>query len=744
MTRILAFVIILFAFFVSNAQNARMQHPFRQLLEDFPTPNNYRTAEGKPGKDYWQQRVDYDIKLTLDDENQAITGNEILTFYNNSPEPLDFIWIQLDQNKYEANSIDKLTESSTLSNSMSFSKFEALVKAFDGGFKISDVNNGSGSKLNYMINGTMMRVDLPKPIKPKSSTKIGISWKYNIANQVMYGGRSGYEFFKKDSNYIYEIAQFFPRACVYSDFEGWQNKQFIDSEFALPFGNYKVAITVPSDHVVAATGELQNASSILSKKQLIRLEGAKKSKDPILIIDQEEAIENEKEKATANKTWVFKATNVRDFAFASSRKFIWDAMGVEIGANKVLAMSFYPKEGNPLWEKYATHSVAHALKTYSKYTVDYPYPVCIAVHGSVFGMEYPMISFNGGRPKENGEYSERTKNIMISVIIHEVGHNFFPMIINSDERQWAWMDEGFNSFIEYLAEQEWTRDYPSRRGPIRKITTYMAGKESGMEPLMIQPDLIRQLGNNAYGKIATALNILRETVMGRELFDEAFKEYCKRWKFKHPTPYDFFRTMEEYSAVDLDWFWNGWFYNNKPVDITIYNATLYTIDKKDSNNIKLDHVFKDVSSIRNIKEIEATLLEQRPELKDKYDNLEQKEKDKIEAKKSNNSSYLKRLTSSDNDLLNFKGFLYNIQFYNKGGNVMPIILKCEFNDGSDTLITLPVEIWRKNQTIVRKSFILDKKVKQFQIDPYQQTGDINIKNNFYPPRIEEEVLNLYR
>ena len=560
-------------FVISLAQG---QKKFAQIEELIPTPNEYRNAAGAPGYNYYQQQADYKMNIVIDDATQMLTGDEVITYTNNSPDALSYLWLQLDQNLFSKTSDTKLIQVEKMEDFRDISQLKRKMFDYDGGFKIEDITSLNGSNLKYSINKTMLRIDLDKPLKTGSSISFKIKWWYNINDRMAVGGRSGYEYFEKEDNYIYTVAQFFPRMCVYDDVSGWQNKQFLGrGEFTLPFGNYNVSITVPSDHILGATGELQNSSSILSSDQRKRLEQAKKSDSPVLIVTEEEAKASEVAHSKATKTWKFKASNVRDFAFASSRKFIWDAQNTTVGGKDVLCMSYYPKEGNPLWERYSTKLVAHTVQTYSKYTVDYPYPVAISVHSKSIGMEYPMICFNGGRPEADGTYSERTKYGMWGVIIHEVGHNFFPMIINSDERQWTWMDEGLNTFVQYLTEQEWERDYPSRRGPAYKIADYMKGDKSNISPIMTNSESIWQFGNNAYGKPATALNILRETIMGRELFDYAFKTYCERWKFKHPTPADFFRTMEDASAVDLDWFWRGWFYSTDHVDISLESVKLF-------------------------------------------------------------------------------------------------------------------------------------------------------------------------
>ncbi|EAQ30796.1 M1 family metallopeptidase, partial [Idiomarina baltica] len=576
---------------VSQAINAQaFDDKFRQLNDDkYRSPNIYRTASGAPGHGYWQQQADYDIQVTLNDDNQSINARSTITYTNNSPDTLRYIWVQLDQNRFKKDSIGPQASATNADRmkKVSFSQMETMMtqEEFPAGYTITDVSDPRGEQMDYIINDTMMRIDLDKPLKSGESIEFNIGWKFNIIEADVLGGRGGYEYFEDDGNYLYEMSQWFPRVAAYYDAEGWQNKQFMGrGEFTLEFGNYEVAITVPADHIVAATGTLQNPDEVLTDEQQQRLEEAETADKPVKIVTQEEALENEKEGTSETKTWVFKADNVRDFAWASSRKFIWDAQGFDNGESDVLAMSFYPEEGNPLWERYSTASIIHTIENYNKYSFAYPYPVAISVNGPVGGMEYPMLTFNGPRPyvnEESGEkyYSKRTKYGLISVIIHEIGHSYFPMIVNSDERQWTWMDEGLNTYLQFLAEQAWEDDYPSWRGEARNITGYMASRNQ--MPIMTNSESILQFGNNAYGKPATALNILRETIVGRELFDFAFREYSRRWKFKRPTPEDFFRTLEDASGVDLDWFIRGWFYTTDHVDISLDKVNLLTVNTQD-------------------------------------------------------------------------------------------------------------------------------------------------------------------
>ena len=742
------FIIVLTPTFLF-AQNKNLNYnKFKQLKEEVASPNVFRTAAGAPGHEYYQNEADYVMSITLNDQQQKITGSETIKYHNNSPDKLEYLWIQLDQNKRAQNSDSYKIQTGNI-KSISSRSILNMDPEFEGGFNIMKVLNKDGKPLSYTIHQTMMRINLEKPLKSKESFEFSIDWWYNINDRLEIGGRSGYEYFEKDGNYLYTIAQFFPRMCVYNDTEGWQNKQFLGTgEFTLPFGDYDVKITVPSDHIVAATGELVNANEILTTTQLERLEKARKSeKEPVFIVNEKEAIKNEKSVVKASKVWHFKAKNVRDFGWASSRKFIWDAMVVRQASKDVLAMSFYPKEGNPLWEQYSTKVVAHTLKCYSKYTFDYPYPVAISVHTKWIGMEYPMICFNGGRPEEDGTYSARTKYGMIGVIIHEVGHNYFPMIINSDERQWTWMDEGLNTFLQYLTEQEFEKGYPSRRGPAYKIVNYMKGDKDRISPIMTNSESIHQFGNNAYGKPATAMNILRETIMGRELFDYAFKMYSNRWMFKHPNPEDLFRTMEDASSVDLDWYWRGWFYSTDHVDIGLEKVKYYRINdqnpvtnKKESKMNFVEVYNKDISNQRN-KDI-VTYREIDKGLEDFYTSYDRYKATEKEIKKY--EKFNKNLNEDEKEILKKNQHFYEIKFSNIGGLVMPIILNFSFKDNSNEVIKIPAEIWKKNNLEISKVFAFDNEVTQIELDPFMETADTDRSNNFWPQQLEASKFELYK
>ena len=737
MKRILLFLLLISNTTFSQGSYGDWEKKFEQLGTMLPTPNAYRTASGAPGIDYWQQRADYKINIELNDEIQTLYGEEEITYHNNSPDILRYLWIQLDQNLLADDSKTPLVAPSEMSRSLSGKKLQLLTNAYtningekyDGGFKIKYVRDSQGKDLNYTIVNTMMRIDLDSPMSTGDKYTFNINWSYEINDRMKMDERGGYEYFPDDKNFSYTIAQFFPRMAVYDDKEGWQNKQFLGrGEFALAFGDYELNITVPADFIVAATGSLQNPKEVLNKDELARLELAKKTYDkPVLITTQEEAIKKEKNPVkNKTKTWKFKAEMVRDVAFAASRKYIWDAMAVKLENKTPLAMSYYSKEGNPLWEKESTVAVANTLKTYSERTIEYPYPVAISVHAASIGMEYPMICFNFGRPEKDGTYTDATKWRMISVIIHEVGHFFIPMIINSDERQWTWMDEGLNTFVQSLTQKEHYSDGPLRRGTAESIVDYMKMPKDMLRPIMTNSEQIarREFGNNSYGKPAAALSVLRETIMGPELFDYAFKEYSRRWAFKHPDPADFFRTMEDASAVDLDWFWRGWFYTTDNVDVSVEDVKWYkmkNISKPYENRAKIEE--------RNIRGKNRKL----PSDPVKYAMPFEPTLFNFTSTNSNEYEEFRNTVNDENiKLQNADKNFYEVTFVNKGGLVTPLLIEWTYEDGSKEVEKIPAEIWRYNEKEVKKVFIKDKPVKNINLDPFKETADVNTINNNFP------------
>ena len=715
------------------------KNKFRQLYDQFADPNKYHNASGAAGVEYYQQQVDYVMDIELDEQNSRLYGEEKIKYTNNSPDNLPYLWLQLDQNirKKNAPNLEKNSSGNSVTQSPSGFIRNFIEEDFDGGFNIDWVRDLEDKPLSFNINQTMMRIDLPEAIAPGQVFEFKIKWWYNINNRLNYGGRSGYETFENDVNKVYTIAQFFPRLCVYNDVEGWQNYQFWgNGEFALEFGDYDVNITVPSDHILEATGSLQNPKEVLTREEYKRFQDSKTSYNkPVFIVNQEEANSKESSFSKTKSTWRYRAKNVRDFAFASSRKFIWERQAVNVGKNKVMAVSIYPKEGNPLWEDYSTKAVIQTLKTYSKFTFDYPYPKAVSVHAKNIGMEYPMICFNFGRPEEDGSYSDRTKFGMISVIIHEVGHNYFPMIVNSDERQWGWMDEGLDTFVQYLTEQDFgisypesiggLDKYPSRRGAPKNIVPYMAGNQEFISPIMSNPENVYQLGPNAYAKPATALNILRETIMGKEAFDHAFKTYSQRWMFKHPTPEDFFRTMEDASAIDLDWFWRGWFYSTDVVDIGVKNIKQYYFSDSPDEKAK-----KKLDSY-------GYSLQNLPDMVFKIDDQSESfNSDLVDQNPVENSKILRDFLLKEG--INLKSqtpkYLYEVEFEKPGGLVMPLIVEYSYADGSTERITYPAQLWRKNDLSVTKTIASSKKLIGVTVDPDLETADVNLDNNNWPKK----------
>lgn len=705
------------------------ENKFRQMYDLMATPNMFRTASGAPGPAYYQQQADYKMNIELDDKNKKLYGSETITYYNNAPEPLEYLWVQLDQNIRAADSKTPLVESQRMDPALAPDKFAKrfMEEPFQGGFHIEYVKDKSGKDISYTINQTMMRINLDKPLQSKQKVTFSIKWWYNINNYQVDGGRSGYEQFE-DGNRLYVIAQFYPRMAVYSDVEGWQNMQFWGrGEFALTFGNFDVSITVPADHIMEGTGVNTNRKEVYSAEQMKRWSQAENTFDkPVIIVTQEEAERAEKGFSEAKKTWKFKAENVRDFGFSTSRKFMLDAMSVQLDTKKPMAISIYPKEANPLWGEYSTRAVAQTLKTYSKHTFDYPYPKAVSVSAQDQGMEYPMICWNFGRPDKDGKYSDRVKYGMLGVIIHEVGHNFFPMIVNSDERQWTWMDEGLNTFLEYLTELEFDPNFPTDRGPAAKIVPYMKGNQQFIAPIMSNSENIFQFGSNAYGKPATGLNILRETIMGRELFDHAFKTYAQRWMFKHPTPEDLFRTMEDASAVDLDWFWRGWFYSTDYVDLGINDVKQYYVSLEPTQEMK-DFVARRGRFLRDtgpfIYLIDENHKEFNPNTKKAFEVKDVQILDEYVSKNYSVEEKQKLATPK---------YFYEVEFSKPGGLMMPIIVELHFEDGTTEMQKFPVQIWRKNNDTAKRVFATDKKIVKIQLDPKLETADIDTTNNVWP------------
>jgi hypothetical protein len=712
----------------SSALGQDWKGKFEQLGETLPTPNSYRTSSGAPGVAYWQQRADYVINAEVNDQTQELTASETITYFNNSPETLKFLWLQLDQNLYAKGSLTAKSSNNSIRDSVAAKSLATQIGAVDyeGGYKIKSVKDMLGKDLSYTINYTMMRIDLPVPLKTGEKVSFSIGWSFQINDRMLVGGRGGMEFFPEDGNYSYTLAQWFPRMCVFDDYEGWQNKQFLGAgEFALVFGNYRVRITVPSDHVIGATGWLQNPKEVLSAEQISRFEKARKTFDaPVFIVTEDEAKSKEKEKSTKKSTWEFYAENVRDFAFATSRKFIWDAMAVKVGDKTPLAQSMYPKEGNPLWSKESTKAIKNTLEIYSSRTLDYPYPTAFSIHSANQGMEYPMICFNYGRPKKDGTYDDRTLDGMVSVVVHEVGHNFFPMIVNNDERQCTWLDEGLNTFLEKETKRERYPTLDLVHGTPKGIVPFMKGDKSIMRPIMATADNQgRSHGPNGYTKPSAALTLLRETVMGPELFDKAFKEYAQRWAFKHPKPADFFRTMEDASAVDLDWFWKGWFYSTDNVDVTLDEVKWYKV--KTTQADPENKTVKVQSGDLNAKSSgdKATDFTKGPKeftLLNTPDNYYGEFKNRID-----DNGVRQKLENQN---------LYEVTLKNTGGLVSPVIIEWTFKDGSKEIERIPAEIWRTNESEVKKIFVKEKEVVNIVIDPNFETADVNTTDNVFPKK----------
>lgn len=688
------------------------QDYFKPLDSEIPEPNLYRSADGQPGPSYFQQKVDYAIEVELNDEERSISGQELITYYNNSPNTLDFLWLQLDQNIHSEEGVKELIQNQAISDPLEEKDLKKVVKKpFDSDFKIVWVKGKNGERLNYHVNNTLMRVTPEEAIPPNGKYEFRVSWSYVINDVNKVGGRSGYEVLD-DGNAIFAIAQFYPRMALYNDLLGWELRQYLgQAEFGLEFGDFDVSITLPGGYLVGATGIHVNKEEMFSPLTIQKIDEALKSNKPVEIISKEEAIARGKMKIQEKKTWNFRAEKVRDFAFASSRKFIWEAKGVEIGDKRILAQAMFPPEADPLWNDLVVDVAAHTLVHHSKHTFDYPYPSALAIHINHGGMEYPMICFNGRRPDKNGEYSEYIKNRLIGLIIHEVGHNFFPMIVNSNERQWTWMDEGINSFLEYLAEKEWDPEFPSRRGPPKTVKKYMGMDPQSVSTVMTPAELVRNKGLNGYWKPSAAFNILREVVLGKDEFDFALKTYAERWKFKHPSPGDFFRTMNNASGTDLNWFWRGWFFTKDHVDISIDSVTWLKVEN--NKPYMGEYVVPDIG------------ISEEASMTDLYTFRITEGKDAIE--------YYRTYMKETWDIKAEKDFhIYQLHFQNLGGIPMPILFRINYADGTTEDMKFPAEVWRKDNREFVKAIIRSKEVKGFIIDPEEKSADLLIRNNYWP------------
>ncbi|WP_414662735.1 M1 family metallopeptidase [Horticoccus sp. 23ND18S-11] len=726
---------------------------FQQLEQLLPSPNAQRNAAGAPGPAYWQNRADYRIEASLDEQTHQLTGRGTITYHNASPDTLTYLWLQLDANLFAHNSDARMLARPPADlTRVPYRTLQEMVTAesYSSDLVVNEVKDASGRILDHTVVKTMMRVDLPAPLAPGGKFTFSLGWRYRLNPAKGSASRTSYELFEKDGNALYVVAQWFPRLAAYTDYTGWQHKQYLGTgEFTLEFGNYDVQLTVPDDHVVASTGTLQNPAAVLTAAQRERLQQAETAKAPVFIVTPDEAKANESHRPAGTKTWNFRADNVRDFAFATSRKFIWDAMGASghtHAGKPVLAMSFYPKEGMPLWDKYSTHAIAHTLDVYSRFSFPYPYPVAISVNGPVGGgMEYPMICFNRPRPEDDGTYAKRTKYGLIGVIIHEVGHNYFPMVVNSDERQWTWMDEGINSFLQQLAQEEWENNWPQRRDA-RELPTYM--RRTDRVPVMSNSESIQDLGNNSYAQPAVALNILRDVVMGRALFDHAFKTYAQRWMFKRPVPADFFRTMEDASGVDLDWFWRGWFYSTDRVDLAIEQVRWIQLDSKDpaieKPKSESEKKARPQTTTRALNAALPKRVDRFPDLKDFYDSYD--EATVLPSEKKAHDTLVRELTKAKIDpaLLKTARNFYLIDFANLGGLVMPLPLRIEYTDGTTEEMQLGAELWRYNTDKSSKLIMTAKEIRAVTLDPRDEMADCDLENNFWPRRPVKTKFQLFK
>jgi hypothetical protein len=516
-----------------------------------------RAATGEPGTAYWQNKADYKINAALNDVTNEIKASVIITYKNNSPFALPFLWLQLDQNLFAKNSRGQARMPVG-----SRSRYGDASNNFDGGYKITAVKNlTANANANYIIDDTRMQVRLADAVKANNGTiQIQIDYSFTLPE---YGAdRCG--ILKTKNGNIFTVAQWYPRMCVYDDIKGWNTEPYLGpSEFYLEYGDFEINLTAPANHIVVCSGELLNESEVLTATQISRLAEAKKSDKTVMLRTAKEVNDPSSRPTGTTLTWKYKISNSRDVAWASSKSFIWDAAKINLPSGKAcLAMSAYPVEsdGNKGWAR-STEYTKGSIENYSKRWFEYPYPWAVNVAANVGGMEYPGIVFCGSTAQTDG---------LFGVTDHEFGHTWFPMIVGSNERKYGWMDEGFNTFINSLADDDFNKgEYKGPKTDMTYMNQYMFGENT--EAIMNTPDALREanIGNSLYFKPGYGLELLRNEILGADRFDYAFKEYIKRWAYKHPTPWDFFKTMDNVSGEDLSWFWRGWFLENYRLDQAI-------------------------------------------------------------------------------------------------------------------------------------------------------------------------------
>jgi len=557
----------------ANASNYDYTQPFAQPFYT-TNGNEYRSASGKPGPKYWQNSVDYKIDVSLNPDTKEIVGSEEVTYTNNSPDSMDFVWLQLDQNAFKKDSRGNATIP------LSSSRYGDKGSDFDGGYNIKSVTI-NGQKVNYTISDTRMQIDLPSELKANGGV-LKFKIDYSFVSPDYGSDRMGV----LDTEYgkIFTVAQWFPRMAVYDDVLGWNTLPYLGAgEFYLEYGDIEANITVPSDFYVVASGELLNESKVYSKDQIKAWNQARNSDKTVMIRSADDVKKEAGKKSSGTKTWSFKITNTRDMAWAASKAFIIDAAKINLpSGKKSLAVSVYPTEsdGQDAWGR-STEYTKGAIEDYSKMWFEYPYPQAINVAGITGGMEYPGIVFC--------RYTSKGASLW-GVTDHEFGHTWFPMIVGSNERRFGWMDEGLNTFINDISTKHFNNGEYYRAQPIQAMAGYLFNKN--LESVMTEPDAMRErnIGILVYYKPGSALTVLREHILGKERFDKAFRAYTERWAYKHPTPDDFFRTIENVAGEDLGWFWRGWFINNWQLDQAITNVSYVDGDYKKGALISISNL----------------------------------------------------------------------------------------------------------------------------------------------------------
>lgn len=721
MIRFCQFLMLPLAIAVSAVAHAEAT-PFSPLGSLVDPPSATRGADGRPTSTYWQQHIAYDIDATLDVERRVINAQAELRYTNNAPQALDAIWFEISP---EATTKDAIAHRSATINvdSASVRDLRGLREQEErgGGLVVSSVADSEDRPLAFEARGTQLRVALPRPLASGQTVRIKLAWRVALVDLDRKGGRTGYMLLSSGDP-IFHIAQWYPQPVAFTDYGGWRNVPFVDhGEFAPELGDYNVSLTLPAGQLVAATGVLTNEADVLTGVERTRLARLRQGKVTEIVTAAEAAT---KRRSSETRTWRFAARNVRDFALAASLRYRWDA--TLAGTSAVRAMTFYPSEASALWRPLALPAIGHALDVYGRMTFDYPYPVVQAAFGPNDGMEHTMLAFSRYPPDgPNGTYSRERKRDFLWVLTHEVGHNWFPLIVNSDERAWTWMDEGLTSYLETLATLEWSGDYTTR--PNLPAMLGAEREATGRQPPMTPANAVVDLFPTQYHRPAAALQVLRELVLGRETFDRAFRAYARAWMFKRPTPGDFFRTINQESGADLDWFWRAWFFSTDHVDLSLERVAALRLVAVPADAIPAPADATppaNLTVLRNAAEGRRLMVEQVPRLADAYDRIPERT-----LAGATPSAHAVVDVQRTLDALGQGGVFYELDIRNRGGVVSPVPIRIDYRDGTSERYVVPVELWFGDTKRAQHILWRAKSIRSVTLDPDAATGDVDRGNN---------------